>query len=355
MSFGTEIHPEDVIYWMTNMGWMMGPWLVFSSSIIGASFLIYDGAHDFPDPYRMWDLLEKYKVKTAGVSPTLIRVLMSTDLEKIKSKDLSKLKFFASTSEPWNYDPWMWLFENIGDSKRPIINYSGGTEISGGILMGNPLRPLKPASFSDSCPGIAADVFDENGNSVVDEVGELVIKVPWIGMTRSFLNDDEKYLNAYWSRLEDIWVHGDWALKDKDGSWYILGRSDETIKVAGKRVGPAEIESSLVNHPYVEEAAVIGVPHELKGNVIVCFCKLNEENYREGLEVELKDKVAHELGKPLKPVDIFFVSDIPKTRNGKIMRRIIKKAFMKENVGDITGLQNPDTLNEIANIENRHK
>lgn len=351
MAFGTEIHTEDVIYWMTDMGWMMGPWLVFGASILGATFLIYDGAHDFPDQYRMWDLIEKYKVKTAGVSPTLIRVLMKTDLMKIKSRDLSALRFFASTSEPWNYDPWMWLFKDVGDTKRPIINYSGGTEISGGILMGNPLTPLKPASFSDSCLGIAADVFDKDGNPVVDEVGELVIKAPWIGMTRSFLNDDEKYIDSYYSRWDNIWVHGDWALKDNDGAWYILGRSDETIKVAGKRVGPAEIESSLVNHTLVEEAAVIGVPHKLKGNVIVCFCKLIDENPSEELKNELKNKVAREQGKPLKPAEIFFVSDIPKTRNGKIMRRIIKKAFMKESLGDITGLQNPEAVNEINKIE----
>ena len=351
MAFGTDIHKGDTIYWMTDMGWMMGPWLVFGATIIGASFLMYDGAHDFPDIYRLWNLTEKYDIKTLGISPTLIRVLMSTDLNKIRAHNFSHLKFFASTSEPWNPEPWMWLFKDVGDSKRPIINYSGGTEISGGILMGNPIKPLKPASFSAVCPGIAADVFDENGEPVKNQVGELVIKAPWIGMTRGFLNDNERYLSAYWSRWENVWVHGDWAAIDEEGFWFILGRSDETIKVAGKRIGPAEVESSLVSHPFVREAAVIGVPHNIKGNEIVCFCVLGKHHYElPKLVIELKNKIALELGKPLKPGKIFFVQDIPKTRNGKIMRRIIKKAYLGEDTGDVSGLQNPQAVVEINKI-----
>ena len=209
--------------------------------------------------------------RNLGVSPTLIRALIPHGEEPFKKHDLSSLRFFASTGEPWNPDPWMWLFEKVGEGKRPIINYSGGTEISGGIVMGNPILPLKPCSFSAACPGIAADVFDENGQPLRNAVGELVIKAPWIGMTRGFWKDKQRYLDTYWSRLENVWVHGDFAAIDSDGLWYILGRSDDTIKIAGKRLGPAEVESVLVGHPDVVEAAAIGVPDAVKGMALVVF------------------------------------------------------------------------------------
>ncbi|MDP1779939.1 MAG: AMP-binding protein, partial [Anaerolineales bacterium] len=199
MAFGTDVHAGDVIYWMTDMGWMMGPWQVFGSLLLGATMFIYDGAPDFPAPDRLWELVEKYKINQMGVSPTLIRSLIPQGDEHFKKHDLSSLKCFASTGEPWNPDPWMWLFEKVGESKRPIINYSGGTELSGGIVMGNPLLPLKPCAFSAACPGMDADVFDENGKSIRNAVGELVIKAPWIGMTRGFWKDKQRYLDTYWS------------------------------------------------------------------------------------------------------------------------------------------------------------
>ncbi len=193
--------------------------------------------------------------------------------------DLSSLRIFASTGEPWNPAPWWWLFEKVGNSKLPIINYSGGTEIAGGILMGNPLLPIKPCSFPAPCPGMDVDIVDDEGNSVgPNEVGELVIKQPWIGMARGFWQEKERYLETYWRRFKNIWVHGDWAMRDKDGHWFILGRSDDTLKVAGKRVGPAEVESILVSHPLVTEAAVIGVPDEVKGTAMVAFVVLSENS-----------------------------------------------------------------------------
>jgi acetyl-CoA synthetase len=192
MAFGTDVHQGDVIYWMTDMGWMMGPWLVFGSLILGATMFLYDGAPDFPTPSRLWELVETHKINQMGVSPTLIRSLIPHGDEQFKKHDLSSLKCFASTGEPWNPDPWMWLFEKVGGSKIPIINYSGGTEISGGIVMGNMLLPLKPCAFSAPCPGMAVDVVDENGKSIRNAVGELVIKAPWIGMTRGFWKDKQR-------------------------------------------------------------------------------------------------------------------------------------------------------------------
>ncbi len=282
--------------------------------------------------------------------------------------DLSSLRMFASTGEPWNPAPWWWLFEKVGNSKLPIINYSGGTEIAGGILMGNPLLPIKPCSFPAPCPGMDVDILDENGEPVKPgEVGELVIKQPWIGMARGFWQEKERYLDTYWRRFKDIWVHGDFAMRDKDGHWFILGRSDDTLKVAGKRVGPAEVESLLVAHPLVTEAAVIGVPDEAKGTAMVAFVVLKDEGGRmkdEGnmspdssfiphpssLETELKALVAKDMGKPLAPSRIHFVSTLPKTRNAKVMRRVIRSAYLGEDPGDLSALENPGAVDEITKL-----
>lgn len=348
MAFGTDVHPGEVIYWMTDMGWMMGPWLVFGSLLLGATFFIYDGAPDYPDPARLWKMVEDHKINTLGISPTLVRSLISHGEAPFIDKDLSSLKYFASTGEPWNPGPWNWLFETVGNKQRPIINYSGGTEISGGIVMGNPILPLKPATFSGPCPGIAADVFDESGHSVTDQVGELVIKAPWIGMTRGFWRDPQRYEETYWSRWPDTWVHGDWAAKDRDGMWYILGRSDDTIKTAGKRLGPAEVESILVNHSAVVEAGAIGIPHEIKGSELVVFCVLTPDTQpSKELEQNLIQMIAEQIGKPLAPKKVLFVSDLPKTRNAKVMRRMVRAAYLGLDLGDTSSLVNPEIIEEI--------
>jgi acetyl-CoA synthetase len=348
MAFGHDLHSGQVLYWMTDMGWMMGPWLVFGALILGGTLFIYDGAPDYPGPDRIWAMVARHKITTLGVSPTLIRALIPYGEAPFRKHDLSSLRFFSSTGEPWNPDPWMWLFERVGGGIRPIINYSGGTEISGGIVCGNPILPLKPCSFSAPCPGIAADVFDEQGRPVRNQVGELVIKAPWIGMTRGFWKDPQRYEDTYWSRWPEVWVHGDFAAIDSDGLWYILGRSDDTIKVAGKRLGPAEIESILVSHPQVVEAAAIGVPDEIKGNEVVVFCVLASGcEACEDLRAELYDLVVKSLGKPLAPRQILFVSDLPKTRNAKVMRRMIRAAYLGDDPGDTSSLVNPEAVEEI--------
>jgi acetyl-CoA synthetase len=357
MAFGTDVHAGDSIYWMTDMGWMMGPWLAFGALLLGATLFLYDGAPDFPGPNRLWQLVERHKINQLGVSPTLIRSLIPHG-DLFEKHDLSSLKCFASTGEPWNPAPWLWLFEKVGQAQIPIINYSGGTEISGGIVMGNPLLPLKPCAFSAPCPGIAADVLDETGNSLRNAVGELVIKAPWIGMTRGFWKDNQRYLDTYWSRWENIWVHGDFAAVDADGLWYILGRSDDTIKIAGKRLGPAEVESILVRHPQVVESAAIGVSHEIKGSELVLFVVLRdgwatdeaEKQKKADLErirVELRAMVIAEMGKALAPKAILFVSDLPKTRNAKVMRRMIRAAYLGQEPGDTSSLVNPEAVEEI--------
>ena len=353
---GLDLHVDETLFWMTDMGWMMGPWEVFGTLLLGATMMLYDGAPDFPRPDRVWSLVDRHKVTALGVSPTLIRALRRHGDEIVHRHDLSSLRKFASTGEPWNPDPWMWLFQNVGRGKLPIINYSGGTEISGGIVMGNVLSPMKPCAFSGPLPGMAADVVDENGKSVRGKVGELVIHQPWIGMTRGFWRDPQRYIDSYWSRWPDTWVHGDWAAIDDDGLWYILGRSDDTIKIAGKRLGPAEVESILVAHPQVSEAAAVGVPDPIKGEALVCFCVLRKGAngdvdpsiaIRTSLAAELKGNVARDLGKALAPRDVFFVPDIPKTRNAKVMRRVVRAAYIGEELGDTSALENPASIEEI--------
>ncbi len=348
MAHGLDLHAEEVLYWMTDIGWMMGPWLVFGTLLLGATMMVYDGAPDYPGPDRLWALVERHKVTALGVSPTLIRALLRHGEEPVRRHDVSSLRKFGSTGEPWNPDPWLWLFRVVGGSRCPIINYSGGTEVSGGIVMGNVLTPLKPCAFSGPVPGMAADVVDEQGQPVRGQVGELIVRQPWIGMTRGFWRDPQRYLDTYWSRWPDVWVHGDWAAVDDDGLWYILGRSDDTIKVAGKRLGPAEVESVLVAHPAVSEAAAIGVPDPIKGEALVCFCVLKPAHPpAEPLREELKQRVANALGKPLKPKELKFVRDIPKTRNAKVMRRVIRAAFLGEDLKDVSALENVGAIDEI--------
>jgi acetyl-CoA synthetase len=348
MMHGLDLTESDALYWVTDMGWMMGPWEVFGATLHGASMLFYDGALDYPGPARLWQLTEDHGVTILGVSPTLVRALMRHGDEPVEQHDLSSLRILASTGEPWNPDPWRWLFEKVGKKNLPIINYSGGTEIGGGIVMGNVLTPLKPCAFAGPVPGMAADVVDNNGAPVRNQVGELVIRQPWIGMTRGFWNDPQRYLETYWNRLPNTWVHGDWAAIDEDGLWYILGRSDDTIKVAGKRVGPAEIESVLVSHPSVSEAAAIAVPDPLKGEAVVCFCVLKRgADAGDDLAEELKEKVARDLGKPLRPAAVEFVGDLPKTRNAKIMRRVIRATYLGEDPGDLSALENPQSVQDL--------
>lgn len=349
-----DVQPGETMYWVSDMGWMMGPWEVFGMTLLGGTTVLYDGALDYPGPDRLWSLVERHRVNILGVSPTLIRSLMRHGEDPVRRHDVSSLRILGSTGEPWNPEPWRWFFDVVGGGRLPIINYSGGTEVSGGLVGGNVITPLKPAAFAGPPPGIAADVVDDRGQPVRNQVGELVVRAPWIGMTRGFWNDSERYVQTYWSRFPNVWVHGDWAAIDEDGLWYILGRSDDTIKIAGKRLGPAEVESVLIEDPAVIEAAAIGVPDPLKGQALVCFCVL--QSGQEGtpaLVDRLKRLVAERLGKPLRPEAIEFVRDLPKTRNAKVMRRVIRAAYLGDPPGDLSSLENPQAVAEIAAVRSK--
>jgi len=343
-----DLGRDDRLLWVTDIGWMMGPWELFGVTLLGGTMVVYDGALDHPGPDRLWSLVERHRVTALGISPTFIRASMKHGPEQVRRHDLSSLRLIGSTGEPWNPESWRWTFEHVGGSRLPIINYSGGTETSGGLVAGNLLTPIKPCSFAAPPPGIAADVVDDQGRSVRGQVGELVVRAPWIGMTRGFWNDPERYERTYWSRFPDTWVHGDWAAIDDDGLWYILGRSDDTIKVAGKRLGPAEVESVLVEHPSVLEAAAVGVPDALKGQALVCFCVLRPGHAGSAeLGATLQEMVATHLGKPLKPQAVLFVQDLPKTRNAKVMRRVIRAAYLDEPLGDLSSLENPAAVEAV--------
>jgi len=284
-----------------------------------------------------------------GLSPTAVRALMPHGADHPRGHDLSSLRILGSTGEPWNPEPYRWLFEQVGGSRLPIINYTGGTEISGGILGCFPIAPLKPCSFTGPIPGMAADVFGDDGRPVRGQVGELVVTKPWPGMTQGFWRDPARYEETYWSRWPGVWVHGDWAVIDDDGFWFLQGRSDDTLKIAGKRLGPAEVESILVGHPAVAEAGVIGVPHEVKGEAVVCFVVLKPGRQpSDPLRAELSERVAHEMGKALKPERVLFARDLPKTRSAKIMRRVIRATYLKREPGDLSSLENPDAVKAVS-------
>ncbi|WP_096201505.1 AMP-binding protein [Bacillus sp. FJAT-45350] len=348
---GMDVQKGERLFWFTDMGWMMGPFLVFGGLLNGASIVLYEGTPDFPEPNRLWKLVEDHKVTHLGISPTLIRGMMKHGESWANQHDISSLKVIGSTGEPWNPEPWMWLFEKIGKSRIPIFNYSGGTEISGGILGNVLIRPIGPITFNSPLPGMDVNVFNDEGKPVTNEVGELVLTKPWVGMTNGFWKEPERYEEAYWSRWSDVWVHGDWVIKDDEGFWTITGRSDDILNVAGKRLGPAEVESILVEHSSVIEAGTIGIPDEVKGEAAVCFAVLHsgvEES--EELKKELLNLVAEKMGKALRPKSIHFVKDLPKTRNAKVMRRAIKAAYLDKDAGDLSSLENPQAVDAIRKL-----
>ena len=346
-----DVGPDDRLLWFTDIGWMMGPWAICGALSLGATLVLFEGVPDHPGPDRLWDVAQRHRVSVLGIAPTVIRALMPHGTDPVHAHDLTSLRVIGSTGEPWNTAPWMWYFEHVGGSRLPIVNYSGGTEISGGILGGNMITPLRPGAFAGPVPGMVADVWDEGGRPVRGEVGELVLLAPWPGMTRGFWRDPERYLQTYWSRWPDVWVHGDWVEVDDAGLWYVRGRSDDTIKVAGKRLGPAEVESALVAHPAVAEAAAIGVPDEVKGEALVAFVVLKPgAEDTAALRDELRRRVGDELGHALRPKAVEIVTELPKTRNAKVLRRVVRAVYLGRDPGDLSSLENTGSIAALQRV-----
>jgi len=349
LAYCFDLQSDDVLFWLTDLGWMMGPWVIAGGLMLNATLMIYEGTPDYPNPDRLWRLVEDHAVTVLGIAPTAVRALMSKGVDWVRDRDLSTLRVLGSTGETWNPVPWRWYLDEVGGGRCPIINYSGGTETGGGIVGCFTIEPQKPCAFAGPVPGMDADVLDDAGQPVRGAVGELVVRQPWVGMTRGFWQDPDRYLDTYWSRFPETWVHGDWAEIDEDGFWYIRGRSDDTLKVAGKRIGPAEVESAAVAHPAVQEAAAIGVPDEMKGEAVHVFAVLRpEHNSAPELAEAVRQTIAKQLGSSLRPERVHFVLELPKTRNSKIMRRVIRATYLGLPAGDITALENPGAVAEIA-------
>ncbi len=347
VAYQADVHPDDVLHFSTDMGWIMGPWAVVGGGALGCTLVFAEGAPDRPAD-RLWRLVEDERVSVLGLSPTLVRALIP---HGDPVADLSSLRTIVTTGEPWNPAPYRWLFERVGGGRRPIINCSGGTEVAACFLSPTPAIAIKECSLGGPALGMAMDVVDADGNSLVGtgDVGELVCRKPFPGMTRGFWRDPERYLDAYWRRFPGVWVHGDWASVDEDGSWFLHGRSDDTLNIAGKRIGPAELESAAVAHPAVSEAAAVGVPHEVKGEVAWIFC-VAAPGYEptEALAAEVAACAAAELGKAFRPDRIVFVPALPKTRSAKIVRRAVRAKALGQDPGDLSSVENPESLEAIA-------
>jgi acetyl-CoA synthetase len=336
---GFDHRDTDRFFWLSDIGWMMGPWSILGNHLFGGTIFMYDGAPDYPDPSRLWDMIERHKITTFGVSPTAIRVLARHAGEL---PPMENLRLLGSTGEPWDDASWLWFFERVGRSRCPIINISGGTEIVGCFLFPLPIQALKPCSLGGPAPGMATEVVDESGRPVRGRTGYLVCTAPAPSMTRGIWNDPERYLETYWSRFPGMWYHGDWASVDEDGHWFLHGRADESMNVAGRKVGPAEVEEAMMQHPAVAEAAVIGVPDELKGEAIVGYAVCRPGATAEGSAVCAT--VVEVLGPTFRPREVVIVAELPKTQSGKIVRRLLRQKYLGEELGDLSTVANPSAL-----------
>jgi acetyl-CoA synthetase len=349
VGFQTDCHPDDVLFWLTDLGWIMGPWQIVGTLAWGATMFCYDGAPDHPGPDRLWSMVERHGVTILGVSPTLVRALMAKGDDEVARHDLSSLRILASTGEPWNEGPWRWFFERVGGGTCPVVNISGGTEVGACFLSPHVVEPMAPCSLGGPSLGCDVDVVDDDCRPVRGIVGELVCRGPWPGMTRGLWHDPDRYIETYWSRWPGVWWHGDWASIDDAGQWFLHGRSDDTIKLAGKRLGPAEVETVLVEHPAVVEAAAIGLPDEVKGESLAYFVVLAPgTEATDELRSELRAHVADGLGKSFTPGSVRFTTMLPKTRSNKVMRRSIRAVTLGQDPGDLSGLEDPTALDAIA-------
>jgi acetyl-CoA synthetase len=311
----------------------------------------YDGAPDHPTIGRLASLIERHRVTHFGASPTLVRALAGAATDPIGSASSTSIRTLMVAGEVIDPEHFTWFFRTFGRGEVPVINYTGGTEASGALLGNVPVRPIKASAFNTSSPGVQAYVADANGRRVKEQVGELTIGAPFIGMTRGFWHDDARYLESYWNVVAGVWTHGDFAYEDSDGQFFILGRSDDTLKIAGKRVGPAEIEAVLLELPELREVAAIGVPDQVKGQRLVICAVPASDSEPDLLATMLSDRIEAALGKPFRPAQIYFVANLPKTRNGKIMRRVIRNILSQQPLGDLSSLENPESIQLLRALQ----
>lgn len=342
-----NINPGDVLCFPADMGWIAGILMMSSALLRGATLVCYSGAPDFPDWSRMSRLIERYKVTHFGSAPTLIRG-MAGHPELSLAGDRSTLRILITAGESIDAEHFTWYQNAFGDC--PVINYTGGTEVSGALLANIIVKPIMAGEFNTCSPGVEAEVVDQTGHPVRDQIGELAILKPFVGMAASFWNDDQRYLESYWENVPGMWIHGDLVMRTGANTFQLLGRSDDTIKVAGKRLGPAEVEEVLMELPDVAEAAAVGVNDSVKGQKLVVF--VIPAPLWEGDGVQLMKAAARQveqrLGKPFRPASVHIVQQFPKTRSSKVMRRLIRAAYTGQPLGDLSALDNPSALDEIS-------
>jgi acetyl-CoA synthetase len=345
-----DTQAQDTLFWPADIGWITGlVWNVYGLLLMGANAVIYDGGLDFPTSDRIWKMLYEYGATIFGISPTAVRLFKKNNVEPLKLFSFDKIKNIPTTGEPLDEDSWWWLYEKVGNKKIPIMNLSGGTEIGGAMLSVFPGMKLKPSTVGIPVPGMNLDVIGDDGNSVREQNGYLVIKSPWPAMTRGLLNDKTRYLETYWSKFENIWFHGDYVYVDKDNLWYMQGRTDDVINVSGHRMSTAEIEHAVISHKKISDAASIAIPDDLTGEAIVVFF-VSDVKSEKISNIEISDFVSEKIGKVAKPKFIFQLSDLPKTRTGKIMRRLLKSKLLGTELGDLSSLENPKVLDEIQKL-----
>ena len=352
--FGFDQRPADRFFWVSDIGWMMGPWTLIGNHAFGGTVVMYEGAPDHPEPDRFWELIDRHGVTQFGISPTAIRALRKHGDQWVKGHDLSSLRVLGSTGEPWDPESWRWFYDAIGGGECPIVNISGGTEICGCFLMPMPNQPLKPCTLGGPGLGMDIDIVNEAGESIVEsgERGYLVARDSCPSMTKSLWSGDERYLEEYWSTWPDVWDHGDFAQRDADGFWFLHGRADDALNVAGRKVGPAEIEGVLIDHDAVNQAAAVGVPDDTTGTAVVAYVVLEPGiEPSDALREELRRLVGEEHGKPFRPRELLFVDAFPKTQSGKIIRRAIESVYRGEDPGDLSSMENPEALEGLQHPE----
>ncbi len=349
-----DIKDSDVFFCTADIGWVTGhSYVVYGPLLHGATEVIYEGAPDYPTPSRIWEILQKYNVSIFYTTPTALRMFMKFGDDIPNSFDLSKLRLLGTVGEPINPEVWKWYFKIIGKEKCPIIDTWWQTETGGMLISALPgleTIPLKPGSGTLPIPGVDISVVDESGNKVPENTkGYLVINNPWPGMLLTLWGDDEKYKNVYWSKYQNRYYPGDYAIKDPDGYLWLLGRADDVLKIAGHRIGTAELESSIVEHPDVAESAACGIADEIKGEVIIAFVVLKQGVQKDTvtLKSEIILNIRKKIGAIATPKEIYFTSKLPKTRSGKIMRRLLKAIASKEEIGDISTLEDGAAVSEI--------
>ncbi|WP_205623000.1 AMP-binding protein [Sciscionella marina] len=346
-AFCFDIGPGDLACWITDPGWIMCPITVLGGLLAGSAVGVYSGSVDHPDAGRLWRVVHGLGITMLGVSPTMVRILAAADPD-LAAPELGRLRVFASSGEPWTPDAYAWLFATIGCREIPIINYSGGTEVSGAILSNTTSQPIHPCGFAGPLPGMAAEIADEQGHPVHHGVGELVLRTPSPGMPTTFWAEPERYRRTYWDRWPGTWVHGDSVeVSGPEAVWYIRGRSDDTLKVAGKRVGPAEVEGIANSLDVVLESAAVGVPDDVKGEAIAVFLRLAPGTAEEPVRTAVRGRIVDNLGKPLKPKAVLVVDQLPRTRSGKIMRRVVRAVYLGQEVTNVSALENADALESI--------